>query len=886
MEHPIAHEALAPPNHERGAHLQTETRKVVGEYESSRDFGKVAKRIIKLSKEVLLWFQAGEALPLPSLLERMPYYHALFNLTTQVCVRASLIENGMLGIVSRWITKDVNALLVAAFSNAAFEESSKKIIVEELDGIKSLTKCMTAQNPSIRAHAARGIFSITTVYDYKVRASEEPGLLPLLVNSLSSGNDFLCTNAAGALANIAIHPKNKQPIVEAGALPTLKLLANEHQNETVLHQVTRCMFSLCADSTNRPKMDDMVICVTRLLNYINNPDILANTIGFLVNLTCVEFAVVEVKTFLLSILPIFQKSTDPTVDRQVVRMLVQFCIKRKNKMSEFLKQIIVRKVKSSTDQIFVRDVTDLFAHDSYDDVEERVCLFKNDFDDVLFDVLIKFKENEAIACNVLCTVARLSSTKDDVEEMFKTYPERIKMICDACDPSHGVRMRTSAFAVLNRLSKTNCMKKTLQMAGVLNLATFAFFDERCGVDARYQAGKIICGLSGNGSLSFVRDSVQFGTSVAGEAARLDTDFIKWITDMNQDERTDLHMYQVNVMNETGMTIPFDFGLFEPLVFARFPVLLSSLAKYRQTNFEDLIDVSDLPLVSKSSWEAFVNILHSRDFKILDEGIIKGVISLAKALGVYDDVEHVKNVGIDASLEWMNFKKSSSSTWIPAMDCMLHRQHTEITLQVKPQSEKPLFTPVQTSTFVKSMIDQWTVNDDDAARSLITSRPKRICRRSDSSSFHATVERGILSARSSYFAGLFRGSWSDCETNTFVFDCTVEVLVVIIRYLHYGYDEQLKVELMGNPELTWGTLKIAHRFEILGLQHQCEFLLSNAVGGDAKLTTALMLNTQFMHVPCLWSNIYTKYLNESQKYRNVLCAYPEIKEVFKNAGFEE
>lgn len=1053
--------ALALPDHQLGVHLQTETKKVMEEYEAFRDFAKVKERLKRLADQVLLWFHAGDELPIPLPTERTPYYRALFNLTTEKDVRALLMEIQTLHTITRWLRKDLDAIVVAAMANLVFEEPTKKVLVDQLDGIKLFARCMTSPISHVRVHAARGIFSVTTVYDYKLLFAQEPGLLSLLVTCLNLDNDSLAMNAAGALANIAIHPKSKVPIVDAGALARLKDLANDNQSELVLHQVSRCLFSLAAEKVNRKIMCDtrLLDCITRLLGYVNNSDILANTIGCFGNLAMSE-PVAQMSPLSERIVPIFVNSTDPTLDRQAARVLFSFCFKEniKGKLSnDACVQTIVAKIQSSTDQNVVRDLAGILASVVFNRAALKACVFERKGDAILFDAWAKFPQHEDAVCNILRAILSLSGTDGEKEAMFMAYPERIKMVCSACDRPRGLSLRKLALGALGTLSQAKRIREALQTAGALDAAVSAFFDENCPIDARKHATKVVCGLSGTGSLSFAEDSVQFGTSVAGEAARLNNDFTTWITETNQspESRPDFALYQVDncLSDETRILTPIKFFLFEPFILARFPMVLTNLAKYRQASIssssgdatiaESSEDDFALPLVPQSSWLLFVEALHSRGVngKENKKNFIEGAVLLAKALGalevgamldVLDDdkvfaavpvtdtavtsssstqhtgkrlksssTQHAgKRLKVDGDelavaspllnvpdsaavaipstnlitvvppaavatnfmpavsatvSEWTNFENVLSSTWMSAMDCMLsQRSHTGIVLQVKllDQGEEPLFTSssrtrsgLKHSKFIKSMIDQWTdshfplgsraVNEDptvdaqsfpaaivsDASRSLTPplskrtrrSLPKRMRCSSSVASLTAVAatssslvsaslpspalqeaheyvylecNREILSARSSYFAGLFRGSWDDAAIKTFAFDSPVDVLVVVVRYLHYGYDDELKVELTGDPELTWKTLKTAHRYGILGLQHQCEFLLADAVGHDAELTAQLILGTQFMHVPCLWLRIYTKYMNESQNYRDVFATYPEIQEVFKENGLSQ
>jgi len=72
------------------------------------------------------------------------------------------------------------------------------------------------------------------------------------------------------LANLAIHPENKVPIVQQGGLTQLILLAESNQSPLVLQQIARCLFSLAAHRSNRPIMCEQgaLEVVRNMLGYV------------------------------------------------------------------------------------------------------------------------------------------------------------------------------------------------------------------------------------------------------------------------------------------------------------------------------------------------------------------------------------------------------------------------------------------------------------------------------------------------------------------------------------------------------------------------------------------------------------------------------------------
>ena len=62
---------------------------------------------------------------------------------------------------------------MASLSNMAFEDAHKRILVEEHNGLDLLVDLLrTSRDNGTLSHAARGIFSISTVYEYKERIGE------------------------------------------------------------------------------------------------------------------------------------------------------------------------------------------------------------------------------------------------------------------------------------------------------------------------------------------------------------------------------------------------------------------------------------------------------------------------------------------------------------------------------------------------------------------------------------------------------------------------------------------------------------------------------------------------------------------------------------------
>lgn len=845
-------------SHDRGPDLQRDVQKLMNDNEYLDDSEKIKMNSKKLLEEVLVWFKTGESYALPTVSERLPFYKSMFTLTTNFEVRDMLIENGVLRTLSHWLIRDGDAVLLSALSNLMVAKEVKKSFIEEFDGIKFYVGFLSSEVPHVVVHACRGIFAISTETEYKIKFVEEIGFLTQFVGLLHRNDVSLSTQVIGALGNIAIHPKAKLPISATGVLTKLKEIVTESRNESMLHHSARLLFSLSVEAVVRKSMLDLMDCIKKLLGFVDNSEILLNTIGLCANLA-IELGI-PIVTLIERIVSIFMDSKEAQVDRQIMRLLFMFCSNDRVRITKSLVRITVLKIGSTTDHYFVRDAFGFLACVTKTNVEARGWLFEYDASVMAFMVWDKFHEHEDLLCNVLRMLFSLCNTNEECTSTLDAI--RIQKISVACGSSKGLVFRKLAFGFLGKLSNVESMKESLKASSALTISVNAFFDGTIPHDTRECAGKVICGLTGFENSSFVEDSMRFGASIEGEADRLNADFRGWVNDTSF-ARRDFIVHCVKTIANT-VTV----SLFEPLMFARFPTVLAGLQTYRVT--DEYCGVSELPSVSQSSWNLFVELIHSPFVKsAYGVDTMRDVITLAKAMGVMGD---------DDGLIWSDFKTIVSSTWNSAVDRMLLRR-TGMNFRVEPTRHDEMFAPKERSSFMESLIERWTVYDDETS----SSRPKRLCRKLESKTVHASVEPEILAARSSYFAGLIRGSWDDNEIKSITFDGSVDALVVVIRYLHFGYDVELRVELTQNLALCAETMRIAHRYGMLGLQHQCEYVLARALFDDSKRAIRLICDTRLMHLQCLRLIVYADFSTESYKFEKLLSKNPVMKDVFQNAG---
>jgi hypothetical protein len=80
----------------------------------------------------------------------------------------------------QWSEEDMDntniAVLVAAMANLVYEETTKKEMTNEHGAADLFTQLLRNPTPSVLTHAARGVFSLTTVFEFKKIFAKQQGL--------------------------------------------------------------------------------------------------------------------------------------------------------------------------------------------------------------------------------------------------------------------------------------------------------------------------------------------------------------------------------------------------------------------------------------------------------------------------------------------------------------------------------------------------------------------------------------------------------------------------------------------------------------------------------------------------------------------------------------
>ena len=151
--------------------------------------------------------------------------------------------------------RSVNA--TGAVANLATNAEYKQRIVAEggLDPMIALTR---SRYDKAWFHSCRGLFALAADDGNKLLIVKAGGLRPLVERLSDDAGTHVQWYAAGAVANLAIHPDLKLRIAEEGGLQRLIALAHS-DNERVVRQVVRGLFALAAKTEVRHLMVDLMV---------------------------------------------------------------------------------------------------------------------------------------------------------------------------------------------------------------------------------------------------------------------------------------------------------------------------------------------------------------------------------------------------------------------------------------------------------------------------------------------------------------------------------------------------------------------------------------------------------------------------------------------------
>ncbi len=218
----------------------------------------------------------------------------IFNLTSEASNRMFIVEHGALPhIITACRTKDI--VSVACLGNLAYEETTKRTIVNNFDGVDLFVQLLSEislESIPVLIHAARGLFSISTVSEFKTAIVDNGGF-DALIRCLQFAEDAIMNsvefdiaqmeqmqiNAVGALANLAIHKENKYKMITKGILKHLLQISRISDSHLINYQIIRCLFSLTADKRNRSIM----------LGMLNDQFIYESVDSNIENINCLPF---------------------------------------------------------------------------------------------------------------------------------------------------------------------------------------------------------------------------------------------------------------------------------------------------------------------------------------------------------------------------------------------------------------------------------------------------------------------------------------------------------------------------------------------------------------------------------------------------------------------
>lgn len=126
-----------------------------------------------------------------------------------------------------------------------------ELIVQE-GGLAPLVELLSSSNEGLQQQSAGALWSLSVNAENHIKIVRE-GSLPYLVRLLQSANHKIQEQAAGTLRNLAVNDDNKMKIVQEGALPHLiGLLRSSH--DSVLIQAAGSVRNLSVHPQNEFKI--------------------------------------------------------------------------------------------------------------------------------------------------------------------------------------------------------------------------------------------------------------------------------------------------------------------------------------------------------------------------------------------------------------------------------------------------------------------------------------------------------------------------------------------------------------------------------------------------------------------------------------------------------
>ncbi|KAH9258244.1 hypothetical protein BASA81_003293 [Batrachochytrium salamandrivorans] len=827
--------------------------------------------------------------------ERTFYFRALFNLTTDRLTRLRLVHFKACGLMVKMTEVLISAseldntniaVMVAAIANVVYEENTKREMTQEHNAAELLTKLLKNPAPNVLTHAARGVFSLTTVFDFKKIFATQPGLLESLVACLQMEPEELITNAAGALANIAIHPESKLPIANNGSLKILVQLANTHQSESVLHQTSRCLFSLAAEKTNRPKMvqEGVLQAVTRLVGLVN-VEVLANIIGCLGNLCMSE---VEAQNIVNvdRLLAILHKSETVVLDRQTTRILHSFAY-RKELRPKFEANFdsLINKFLSCVEENVVRDLSGMFVNIVEHNAKfRRLCCLKQAFP----RCITLFKQ----LGGVMDTVATLSRftyllSEDDlaVEWARDNAESTIALFVKLTEPPSQRLVAQFSYGVLANLAKDAGLSRLLHEQDVLLKRAVATLFENDSRGKRQQVGKLLINCTNRQSLAF-GDMAEYGGSNGERRRYLDELRVLFRSTFSISSNGGGHNGSLLAGGLKQVVVN---GLQEG---ERMTVVL--FAPFLQSTLPSLLDdqgllFSSTTRATEEEWTWFFQYVSTRDWSQsgnteVSPQVLDSVMGLAKHLELDAVVSELDKIKAAQALLLQQKKESE----------LLYREESSF------DEESNLLRGIGFSMDLTSTFGEFQSCDvvfrfskqcsfsSSLGNELYDEMLMQWRRRGGSEEEVCLgAHRHVLVSRCAYFRALFRNQWLDSNNLVYdIGDVSLEVFLLLLRFVYFGLDSRLKDLLMQDKDLAKIVLDEANKYALPGLQYYCEWSLCKLLAGMDSFDLAQFANELVdRNAPLLKLDLTVHCLERRKELASFLRGTSTLSDLLSQVGLD-
>lgn len=750
--------------------------------------------------------------------DRLPYYEAMLRLSEVTEMRTMLLDIGMIPTIVALVKRDPNGTTIRILKNFAKDDKTKRRLVAEFDVFGLLVSLMSVDDLEIRSLVTEFMIGFGETPEFIPVMAKLHGFIPVLVDNLTTKDNSLTRNAMGALLQLSMCEENNLAIMEAGVLIPLLSVANTHSCYLVLTAAAKLLRSFASDVRCHDSMweNDVSSTIGRFLAFEDCTPIVCGAIDTLADLSSTHVSILESPLPQL-VAAIFRDTICEDVDSSCARMFAMDCYVEfieANLSDRYLVPELLMRIDGSDDYVCVENMAMilyvLLSHDEMLRKEKSdmvyTVLYRKAFDDVT--------KGDHVAALLMALFASIGTGN----VLIWTNETNLTKLKNCCDVRHSVKTRRVAIAELARLAEKQVVQDAFISIGVLSEAFEHVFQMEFGEIERESCCKLIRSHYGDKADQFVNDMRPWGGSLIGESKRFDHEFVSRVAGADPNYVP----YTINLVEG-----PMTFVLCEPLVRVRFPSVLSKLSAHRDTNA--LLE-HDFPIVGRDVWSFLTTAMH---FQCVDmEYPIEGVIPLAKALGMIDSAPDAKRkkwagplIAVDDA--WADFKEEMAATWTPTVVSTLP---LDFEIRIQPS------TDISHHEDMCVLIDEW----------LVVHGAKI-----DTTSFK--FNKADLKARSSLFQMIFKNEHADYAVLESHF--TLDVLIVIDRYMHVGYDETLREVLEYDREFALRVLLIADRYAIYGLKNQCDYVLSRDVWRlDFHGIESLMESVRGLTVPCLMATL--------------------------------